>query len=212
MSGTAWDGPRFRPPPAAVLLVPVILSLIVQVPAAIVIAITTAQPLGLGILQVAIAALGPAALLAARRLPGPTVAVVAAAALADLLLAPDIGPPYLAIAFAIILAVARGALVWALASVGTVWLAAILLAPLAGVSWSPPRIAGTTAALAVCFAVGWFARTRRGARRRVPRGRRAASAGGAGGGAAARRRRAARRPRPLALAHQRAGGRRPPSP
>ena len=161
MSGTAWDGPRFRPPPAVVLLVPVILSLLVQVPAAIVIAIATDQGLALGAAEVAIAAIGPIALLAARRLPGPTVAVVAAAALADLLLGPDVGPPYVALAFAIVLAVARGALVWALVSVGIVWLAAILVAPFAGIVWPPPRIALTTAVLAVCFGVGWFARTRR---------------------------------------------------
>ncbi|MBO9578732.1 MAG: response regulator, partial [Microbacteriaceae bacterium] len=161
MSGTVWDGPRFRPPAAAVLLVPVVLSFLVQVPAAIVIAVVTRQGVRLGLLEVVVAAIGPLALLASRRFPGPTVAVVAAAALGDLLIGPDVGPPYVAIAFAIALAVARGALPWALVSVGTVWLAALLLAPLVGLAWPPPRIAFTTVVLALCFGIGWFARTRR---------------------------------------------------
>ncbi len=110
MSGAAWDGPaeRFRPPPAVVLLLPVVLSLLAQVPAAVGIAIVTRQGLGPGIAQVVIAAAGPLALLASRRLPGPTVAFVSAAALADLLLAPDVGPPYVALAFAILSTVVRG--------------------------------------------------------------------------------------------------------
>ena len=161
MSGTAWDGPRFRPPTGAVLLVPVILSLLAQVPAAVVIAFATKPGLLLGVAEIALAALGPLALLASRRFPGPTVAVVSVAALADLMFGPDVGPPYIALAFAIALAVARGALIWALISVGTVWLAAIFLAPLAGLAWPPPRIAITTAVLALCFGVGSFARSRR---------------------------------------------------
>jgi len=163
MSGAAWDGPaeRFHPPRLAVLLVPVILSLLVQVPVAIVIAIWTRPGPLLAIGEIAIAAFGPLALLASRRFPGPTVAVVSAAALADVLLGPDLGPPYVAIAFAIGLAVLRGALGWALISVGTAWLAAILLAPIIGLDWPPFRIVLTTLALAACFGIGWFARRRR---------------------------------------------------
>ena len=60
-----WDGrpERFRPPPGVVLLVPVILSLLVQVPAAIGIAVwlRVGWPVGLG--MVALAAIGPLALL-----------------------------------------------------------------------------------------------------------------------------------------------------
>lgn len=161
MSGTAWDGPRFRPPSVVVLLAPVLLSLLVQVPAAVVIALATTAGPGPAAGQITLAAIGPLALLAARRYPGITVAVVSAAALADLLLTPDVGPPYVSIAFAIVLAVVRGSLAWALASVGAAWLIALVLAPTVGLAWSPPRIAVTTIALALCFAAGWVARTRR---------------------------------------------------
>ncbi len=161
MSGTVWDWPRFRPPPAVVLLAPVVLSLLAQLPAAVVIAIANRQGVALGLVEVGLAAIGPLALLASRRFPGPTVAVVSAAALADLLIGPDIRPPYVAIAFAIALAVARGALPWALVSVGAVWFTAILVAPSLGIVWPPPRIALMTVGLALCFGVGWFARTRR---------------------------------------------------
>ena len=119
MPGPPWGGPpdRYRRPPAAfVLLAPVIISLLVQVPAAIGIAVWTHAGWAAGLGQVALAVAGPLALLGSRRFPGPTVAVVAALALADLLFTPDPGPPYLAFAFAIVLAVARGAVAWAAAS------------------------------------------------------------------------------------------------
>ena len=158
-----WDGrpERFRPPAGFVLLAPVVVSFLVQVPAAIGIAAWQHVGWTAGLLQVALAALGPLALLGARRYPGPTVAVVAAAALADLLLTPDLGPPYVALAFAIVLAVARGAVIWAVASVVAAWVAAIALGAVIGVSWHPFRIAFTTLVLAACFGIGWFVRVRR---------------------------------------------------
>lgn len=164
MPGPPWGAPpeRYRRPPAAfVLLAPVIISLIVQVPAAIGIAVWTHIGWAAGLGQVVLAAAGPLALLASRRFPGPTVAVVAALALADLLLTPDVGPPYLALAFAIVLAVARGAVVWAAASTVVAWVAAIWLGSVLGLSWHPFRIAATTFALAACFGIGWFVRVRR---------------------------------------------------
>ncbi|WP_350347107.1 sensor histidine kinase [Agromyces sp. G08B096] len=160
----AWeDGRRggFRPPARAVLLVPVIVSLLVQVPPAIAIAVWVGQPPAAAALSIGLAAAGPLALLAARRWPGPTVAVTAGLALADLLLTPDAGPPYVAVAFAIILGVARGAVIWTAVSVGTAWLAAVVLGSLVGLDWHPFRIAVTTAALAVCVGAGWFIRVRR---------------------------------------------------
>ncbi|MFC9559705.1 sensor histidine kinase [Agromyces sp. NPDC056965] len=158
-----WDGrsERFRPPPAFVLFAPVVISLLVQVPAAIGIAAWTDVGWAAGVTQVALAAAGPLALLGSRRFPGPTVAVVAAAALADLALTPDLGPPYIAVAFAIVLAVARGAVVWAVSSIVVAWVAAIALGSVLGLSWHPFRIAFTTLALAVCFGIGWFVRVRR---------------------------------------------------
>ena len=158
-----WDGrpERFRPPPGVVLLVPVILSLLVQVPAAIGIAVwfDVGWPEGLGML--ALAVIGPLALLGSRRYPGPTVAVVSAAALADLLTGPDIGPPYIALAFAIVLAVVRGAVAWAVVSVVVAWVAAIALGAVIGLHWHPFRIAITTVLLAGCFGIGAFLRVRR---------------------------------------------------
>ncbi len=158
-----WDGrpERFRPPAGFVLLAPVVISFLVQVPAAIGIAVWLQVGWPAGLAQVALAAVGPFALLGARRYPGPTVAVVAAAALADLLLTPDLGPPYIALAFAIVLAVVRGAVIWALASVVVAWAAGIALGAALGLAWHPFRTAFTTLVLAACFGIGWFVRMRR---------------------------------------------------
>ncbi|WP_159605965.1 histidine kinase dimerization/phosphoacceptor domain-containing protein, partial [Agromyces humi] len=158
-----WDGraDRFRPPPGVVLGVPVVVSLLAQVPAAIGIAVWLQLGWAAGALQVALALVGPLALLGSRRCPGPTVAVVSAAALADLVVGPDVGPPYVALAFAIVLAVARGAVLWAVVSVVVAWVAAIVLGALIGLDWHPFRIALTTLLLAACFGIGAFVRTRR---------------------------------------------------
>ena len=158
-----WDGrpDRFRPPPGVVLGAPVVISLLVQVPAAIGIGVWLHLGWAVGALQVALALVGPLALLGSRRIPGPTVAVVSAAALADLLVGPDVGPPYIALAFAIVLAVARGAAIWAVVSVVAGWVAAIALGALLGLDWHPFRIALTTLLLAACFGIGAFVRTRR---------------------------------------------------
>jgi signal transduction histidine kinase len=149
------------PPAAVVLLVPVVVSFLVQVPAAIGIAVWSGTAPLTAAVQIALAAAGALALLGARRFPGPTVAVIAALALADLLLTPDAGPPYIALAFAIVLGIARGALIWTGVSLGVAWLAAVVLGSLAGLDWHPFRVAITTAALAVCVSIGWFARVRR---------------------------------------------------
>lgn len=158
-----WDGrpERFRPPPGAVLWIPVVISFLVQVPAALSVVYWQRPGVALALVHVALAAAGPLALLASRRYPGPTVAAVAAAALADLLLFADAGPPYLALAFAIVLAVARRALVWAVVSVVVAWVAAIVLGTMIGLEWHPFRIAFATLALAACFGIGAFVRVRR---------------------------------------------------
>ncbi|MFK4730190.1 sensor histidine kinase [Agromyces mediolanus] len=158
-----WDDPAARrgPPAAVVLLVPVVLSLLVQLPAAIGIALWTATPPAAAALQIGLAAAGGLALLASRRWPGPTVVLVAALALAAVLTGPDVGPPYLALAFAVVLAIVRGAAVWAASAVGVAWVAAVALGPVTGHAWSPFRIAAATAGLGLCFAVGWFVRRRR---------------------------------------------------
>ena len=171
MPGTAWDesGPRFRPAPAVTLLVPVAIALIVQVGGTVAVTVWQHGPPRAAIASVALAAASALALLAARRWPGPTVAVVATLTALDLFVPPDAAPPFLALAFAIIGAVVRGARVWAYASVGGAWLAAVVAGGAVGISWHPFRIALATLGLAVCFVIGEGIRTRiqRGSARRA---------------------------------------------
>lgn len=169
MPEVTWDdaGQRFRPPPAVALWVPVGVSFLVQVPATIAVSWWQHVPPAYATVSILLAAASALALIAARRWPGPTVAVIAALAVADLLLLPDGGPPFIALAFAIIGALVRGARAWAAISVISGWLVAIVSAGLVGVSWHPFRIAITTLGLAVCFAIGEGIRARReGARER----------------------------------------------
>ncbi|GAA4480959.1 sensor histidine kinase [Microbacterium panaciterrae] len=153
---------RVGPPRQVLLIAPVVLSLLVQVPATFWIAAHIASH-GLHwrmALHLVLAVAGPLALLAARRFPGPTVAVVSALAALDVLITPVYGPPYVALAFAIALAVARGATVWAAVSVAIGWTAAILIGVGIGRIWHPGIIVAATVALAASFALGMFVRTR----------------------------------------------------
>jgi signal transduction histidine kinase len=156
--------PPFRGLPASVRLwLPAVLSFLVQVPATIAI-VWRFAPVGSGAIaaaSIAVAAIGPLALLAARRFPGPVAAVATAAAVADLLLAPAFGPPSLAFAFAIVLGIVRGARVWVYASFAIGWVAAVTLASVVGMDWHPVRIAVTTAAIALLLAVAERIRDRR---------------------------------------------------
>src|SRR4051794_32817651 len=97
----SWgDGPpAWRMPPAVTLWGPVILSFFVQVPAAIWIARAAQLDPATATLTIALAALGPLALIGARRFPGPVVVVAALAASADVLVDQHGGPPYLALGF-----------------------------------------------------------------------------------------------------------------
>ena len=152
-----WGGrPPFRGLPAPVRLwLPVILSFLVQVPPTLVIlwrfAPVDSAPLAAA--SIALAAAGPLALIAARRFPGAVAAVVTAAAVADLLLAPHVGPPYLAFAFAVALGIVRGARAWVYASVSVGWVTAVTLGSVLGLDWHPVRIAITTAAIALLLAL-----------------------------------------------------------
>ena len=170
MPGERWDefGPRFRPPPAVTLFVPVVVAFLIQVIGTIAVSVWQRVPLPYAALSTALAAASALALLAARRWPGPTVAVVAALSLADLFVPPDASPPFVALAFAIIGAVVRRARVWALVSVGSAWLIAIVAMGLLDARVHPFRVALTTVGLAACFAIGEAIRRRldRGAQRR----------------------------------------------
>ena len=156
-----WHGPwdpelaagRFsgRSPRWVRVWLPVIISFFVQVPAVLVqwraehrLDAAAGSPRELA-LALALALVGPIALIGARRFPGPVVAVVGIAASADLLLADNIdGPPYIAFAFAIGSAIVRGARIWAWISIGVTWLGSIVLSTLFELGWQPWRIAGIT--------------------------------------------------------------------
>jgi len=171
MPAAAWNEfePRFRPPPTVTVWLPVVLSFLIQVPAAIAVSAWQRVPAPYAALSVALAAASALALAGARRWPGPTVALVAALTTADLFIPPDVGPVFVALAFAIIGAVVRGARLWALISVGACWLIAVTASGVIGMSWHPFRIALATLALGLFFAIGEGIRFRlqRGLERRA---------------------------------------------
>jgi signal transduction histidine kinase len=160
--------PRWRFSGRAALWIPVIVSFLVQVPPTFFLwrfrqppLLTDVDP-GPLTLRVALALIGPVALLFARRYPGPVVAVVSAAAAAGILVAGDqAGAPYISVAFAIIGAVVRGARVWGWLSVGAAWLITVSLAGVAGVPLSVFPVVAITLALVLLFGVGEGIRSRR---------------------------------------------------
>lgn len=158
-----WHGPPdWRPPRGVTLWVPVVVSFLVQVPAAVWIARSESLEPRQALFMVFVALVGPLALIAARRFPGPVVAVVSVAASVDLFFNVHAGPPYIAYAFAIIGAIVRGARVWAWISIGVCWIATLSVALALGRDeWTPLRIAGTTLGILVVIGVGEAIRGRR---------------------------------------------------
>jgi signal transduction histidine kinase len=160
-----WHGPpppEWSAPKWVTLWVPVVASFVPQVLAAIwTIRVGDFLPReAVGILGLAL--VGPIALIGARRFPGPVVAIVSLAASLDLFVNPNGGPPYVALAFAIVSAIVRGARVWAWVSVGAAWLAAVGAAIAMGrEAWTPGRIAATTLGILIVFGIGEGIRTRR---------------------------------------------------
>jgi len=152
------------------LWLPVIVSLLVQVPAVFVDfvpgrgvrrVVQEVSPAWFA-LSLVIALIGPLALIAARRWPGPVVSVTAAAAAADLLLFHDATrPPYLALAFAIVSAIVRGARAWAWISVAAAWVVSVVIALVAGLDLPPGRIVAITLGILIVMGVGEAIRTRR---------------------------------------------------
>ena len=150
------------------LWLPVIISLLVQVPGTVFKWVPGSRELvhraeGIDLLLLLALALGgPAALVFARRFPGPVVAVVAVAASVDLILAGDRdGPPYIALAFAIGSAIIRGARVWAWAAIGAAWVGTIVVSFFSGLEWQPIRIVGITIGILILVAIAESVRTRR---------------------------------------------------
>ncbi len=174
-----WSHPDRHPRPALRLWVPVLISLLVQVPASLFVwqgprfagrALELRPDLGPAF---ALALLGPLALIGARRFPGPVVAVVAAAAVTDVLLASGTpGPPYLALAFAIVGAIVRGARPWAWASVGGVWAGTLAAVLVREEDIAPGRAAFTTFGILAMLGIGEAVRARR---ERIAEYRRASS-------------------------------------
>ncbi|MBX3100003.1 MAG: sensor histidine kinase [Salinibacterium sp.] len=151
---------QFRSSSSARLLIPVVASLIIQLPAALFWLVRTPGPAVLAIAILAI--LGPLSLLLRRRFPGPVVAFVAAAACADFFLATQFqGPPFMALAFAIVLSIVHGARVWAWISVGAAWVGTVAVGVILGLDWHPARIAITTLGILITFGIGEAIRTRR---------------------------------------------------
>jgi Signal transduction histidine kinase len=146
----------------ATLWLPVAISFLVQLFGALWTIRLHDLPFPENVAILALALAGPLALIGARRFPGPVVAFVAFASVADLFFTPFGGPPYVALAFAIVGAIVRGARVWAWVSVGVGWVLALALAiwwqlP----AWTPGRIAGTTLGILIVFGIGEAVRTRR---------------------------------------------------
>src|SRR4051812_2943068 len=160
-----WGGdgpPDWRMPKWATLWLPVFISLPVQLGAAIFASrLADLSPRDTA-MSIGIALVGPLALIAARRFPGPVVAVTAVAASLDLFVNPHGRPPRIALAFAILSAVVRDARIWAWVSIGACWIATITIAGVMGrEEWTPFRIAGTTLGILFVFGIGEGIRTRR---------------------------------------------------
>ena len=162
--GGGWHGPPpdWNAPKWVTLWIPAILSFLAQVPFAVLTIRTGAHLPREAAVILGLAILGPLALIAARRFPGPVVAVIAVASALDLFVNEHGGPPYIALAFAIVSAIVRGARIWAWVSVGLCWIAAVGGAiALERVAWSPGRIAGTTLGILIVFGIGEGIRSRR---------------------------------------------------
>lgn len=157
--GNRGGGAGAGVPRALRLWLPVVISFLVQVPAVSFMVARTHDGPG-GYVPVVLAMVGPLALIGARRFPGPVVAVTAVAAAALLLLRPDIGVPHIALIFAIILGIIRGARIWVYSSVGAAWVVTIVAASVLNVTVHPFRIVSTTFGLAVAMAIGEALRAR----------------------------------------------------
>jgi signal transduction histidine kinase len=155
--GADWHAPAWL-----TLWAPVLMAFLVQVPFAFWAARAAhLEPRDLAV-TVLIAAIGPLALIGARRFPGPVMGIVAAAAALDLFVTPQGGPPYIALAFAIVSAIVRRARIWAWVSVAVGWVASLSVALAMGRDdWTPLRIAGTTLGILIVFGVGETIRGRR---------------------------------------------------
>jgi signal transduction histidine kinase len=149
------------------LILPVLFSLLIQVPSVFATFGPDRRPQLLHLsgfdfwIPFLLAIAGPLALLARRRFPGPVVAFVAAAAAADqFVVGPNNSAVYISLAFAIVSAIIHGARSWAWISVGSAWVASLVVSIFLGTNWSPFRIAATTLGILIVFGIGESSRTR----------------------------------------------------
>ncbi|TPW70819.1 sensor histidine kinase [Schumannella sp. 10F1B-5-1] len=155
------DGPAWRMPRAFTLWAPVVISFLVQVPSSLIAARFLGLAPQLAALTIGLALVGPIALAFARRFPGPVVAIVSLAAAVDMFLDIRFGPPYIALAFALLSALVRGARRWAFISITACWIGTITIGLAAGYRWEPWRIAVVTIGILVVVGIGEGMRGRR---------------------------------------------------
>lgn len=163
---SAWHGgpppPEWHMPRWASLWIPVIVSFLVQVPVAFAFARLYHLTLTQSLISIGIALLGPLALIAARRFPGPVVAITAVGASLDLIYNDHSGPPYVALAFGIVTAIVRNARIWAWISIAVAWAATIAVALAVGNDrLTAGRIAGTTLGILIVVGIAEGIRSRR---------------------------------------------------
>jgi signal transduction histidine kinase len=148
IKGHSFGFPRSRRLDLLRVWIPVLVSLMVQLPLTA-LGVLTADSFGASsVALIVLSILGPALLIWARRYPGPIIALISAASAADFLLGYSVmSPPFLALAFAIVIAISRGARTWTWISMIVVWEATLLAALFVGIALDPPRIVVTTLGL-----------------------------------------------------------------
>jgi signal transduction histidine kinase len=196
------DGRRFGPPRAVRVWMPVVVSLVVQVPASLLLlahqlsgsvgADAPAPGPGAGpdlgdgvrpgsgtftfdsavsavwvaVVALVLAVLTSLALAVIRRYPRTVVVAIIAATSGEALLSP-IGPPFISVAFAVILAVRHGARAWAYIALAAAWMLVVFLGPLSGAPWAPRLVAPTTLGLLVVVGAAEFSKRRSDARQKL---------------------------------------------
>jgi len=144
------------------LWIPVIVSLVLQLPAALFWAVYRHDFRITELIAIGLSIVGPLLLLGARRFPGPVVALVTVVAGVDFVVAQTgQGPPFIALAFAIVGAIVRGARIWAWISVGVGWTITVVVGIVAGVDWHPAQVAISTLGILIVMGIGEAIRTRR---------------------------------------------------
>jgi len=152
------------------LWTPVVVSLLVQVPLTVAGVLWAASTWVAATVLIALSVFGPVLLIWIRRFPGPIVAAISASAAAAFLLGYSVvSPPYIALAFAIVIAISRGARTWTWVSMIVVWEATLLAALVAGIALDPHRVIPTTLVLLLVLGFAEARRRRRAQFERLQR-------------------------------------------